>query len=363
MGVSMNKENLKYWIDKDGNKVYGNPRKYNKALEYLISDNPKDVISKHGIRIRKIFHPAFTKVLPLTSKNKLKIVKDGFGEYEIPKDKKIIFVASHGFKDDVALSLMAAKYHAYMVFASIPDFFYTIDGYALWANGVFLMDRKDNKSKKALLSKIKYGFEQGLKRIIICPEGVWNKDPNEVILDLWKGAYIAAKENDALIVPISLLNKDMNIDNDRENGKGVCYATVGNPIDVSDKDEKEALELIRDTLATGKYNLMDKYSKATRDSLGYNADEYWREYVNELIGSANLVSGCKIIKQNGEEICGKSRAYDYSIENDAEYIDSNKKSEADVFESTNNLPYSKKTGPILIKTLQVFKKQNKYYEK
>ena len=205
--------------DKDGNKVYGNPKKYNKSLEYLISDNPEDVISKRGIKLRKIFHPVFAKLLPLTSQNKLKIVKDGFGEYEIPKDKKIIYVASHGFKDDVALSLMAAKYHAYMVFASIPDFFYTIDGYALWANGVFLMDRKDEASKKALLSKVEYGFEQGLKRVIICPEGVWNKDPNEVILDLWKGSYLAAKENDALIVPISLLNKDMRLDGDRSNNK------------------------------------------------------------------------------------------------------------------------------------------------
>ena len=35
----------------------------------------------------QIFHPVFAKLLPLTSQNKLKIVKDGFGEYEIPKDK------------------------------------------------------------------------------------------------------------------------------------------------------------------------------------------------------------------------------------------------------------------------------------
>ena len=33
----MNKANLEYWIDKDGNKVYGNPKKYNKSLEYLIN--------------------------------------------------------------------------------------------------------------------------------------------------------------------------------------------------------------------------------------------------------------------------------------------------------------------------------------
>ena len=47
-------ENLKHWIDRDGNIVYGNPKNYNKSLEYLMSYNPKDVVSKKGIRIRKI---------------------------------------------------------------------------------------------------------------------------------------------------------------------------------------------------------------------------------------------------------------------------------------------------------------------
>lgn len=360
----MNKANLEYWIDKEGNKVYGNPKKYNKSLEYLISDNPEDVISKRGIKLRKMFHPIFVKLLPLTSQNKLKIVKDGFGEYEIPKDKKIIYVASHGFKDDIALSLMAAKYHAYMVFASIPDFFYTIDGYALWANGVFLMDRKDEASKKALLSKVKYGFEQGLKRVIICPEGVWNKDPNEVILDLWKGSYLAAKENDALIVPISLLNKDMRLDGDRPNNKkGTCYATVGNPIDVSTLDEKEAIELIRDTLATGKYNLMEKYSKADRDSLGYNPDEYWEEYVSELIKNANTCNACRIVTPTGEEYIAPSRAYDYEIENTAQFIRDDKIDEYDVFKTTNeNVKVTPDNMKVLCKTLSVANKTKDYYE-
>lgn len=359
----MNKENLKYWIDKDGNKVYGNPKKYNKSLEYLISDDPEDVVSKHGIRIRKIFHPAFVKLLPLTSKNKLKIVKDGFGEYKIPKDKKLIFVPTHGFKDDVALSLMAAKYHAYMVFASIPDFFYTIDGFALWANGVFLMDRKDEDSKKALLSKVKHAFDLGLKRVVMFPEGVWNKDPNEIVLDLWRGAYVIAKENDALIVPISMLNKDMRLDGDAENKKGICYASVSNPIDVSSLSEEEATKLLRNILSQGKYNLMEKYSKATRNQLGYNSDEYWKAYVSELIENANICKGCRIVSPTGKETIGTSRAYDYEIENDAQFLRSDKVCETDVFKTTNqNSKLTEKNKKVLIKTLQVKGKQKKYFE-
>lgn len=359
----MNKENLKYWIDKDGNKVYGNPKKYNKSLEYLISDNPEDVISSHGIKLRKIFHPVFVKLLPLTSKNKLKIVKDGFGEYKIPKDKKIIFVPTHGFKDDVALSLMAAKYHAYIVFASIPDFFYTIDGFALWTNGVFLMDRKDEDSKKALLSKVKYAFDLGLKRVVMFPEGVWNKEPNEVVLDLWRGAYVIAKENNALIVPISMLNKDMSIDGDLDNKKGVCYASVSEPIDVSCLDMADAIKLIRDTLAKGKYNLMEKYSKSERDKLGYNSDEYWDAYVSELIKNANTCSGCKIVAPSGKEIIGTSRAYDYEIENDAQFLRNDRVCESEVFNTTNeNVELTKKNCNVLIKTLQVKRKKKNYFE-
>ena len=228
-------ELLKYWTDKDGNRVYGNPKKFNKSLQYLMSYNPEDVVSKRGIRIRKIFFPILSKIFPLTSKSKLKIIKsyDPFGnEIKVPKDKKIIFVPNHGFKDDIALSLMTAKYHTYSVFASIPDFFYTIDGYALNLFGVFLMDRRDKESKASILPKLDYAFENGLKRVLILPEGVWSKSPNELVLNIWKGAYIAAQKNDTLLMPISLLNKDMKIDGDVSKGKkGVCYYVLGEPID------------------------------------------------------------------------------------------------------------------------------------
>lgn len=359
----MNLENLKYWIDKDGNKVYGNPKKYNKPLEYLMSNNPEDIISKKGIRIRKIIHPVFVKLLPLTSKNKLKIVKDSEYSGKIPKDKKIIFVANHGFKDDVALTLMSAKYHAYPVFASIPDFFYTIDGYALWANGVILMDRKDKESKNAVLPKINYAFSQGLKRVIIFPEGVWNKNPNEMVLDLWKGAVLAAKANDALVVPISNLNKDMKIDNDVSKGKkGICYSSIGKPIDVSNMTVEEAVTNVRDALATGKYNLTENYSTAFRDNLGYNGEEYWDSYVSELISTAHMVKDCTIINEDGTIKKVDSRAYDYEIENSADFRRKDKISEFDVFETTNRLPLNKNNMKILVKTLPVKNKNKNYFE-
>ncbi|MDD6878884.1 MAG: 1-acyl-sn-glycerol-3-phosphate acyltransferase [bacterium] len=359
-------ENLKYWIDKDGNKVWGSSKYYNKSLEYLIKNNPEDVISKNGIDRRKLFHKLFLKILPLTSKNKFVILDNSVidrNEFEIvtdddiPKDRKVVYVCTHGFKDDIALALATIKRHAYIAFASIPDFYYTIDGYALWANGVFVMDRKDSESKKALLSKVNYAFKNGLNSILIYTEGVWNKDPNELILKQWKGAYCIAKENDALIVPIVTLNKDMKIDND----EGICYSMMGKPIDSRDYTIEEAKELVRNAFSTGKYVLYDKFSHYERSKIG-NAEEYWDKYVSELIKSSNVCKKCYVeTKDNYVSLCD-SRLYDYEIENDAEYIDKNIVTEEDVFSCMKNVTPTTGNAKVYVKTYNIKGKKKKYFE-
>ena len=383
---------LKYWTDKDGNKVYGNPKKFNKNLQYLMSYNPEDVVSKRGIRIREICYPVLSKIFPLTSKSKLKIIRS-YDEYgnriTVPKDKKVIFVPNHGFRDDIALSLMTAKYPTYSVFASIPDFFYSIDGYALNLFGVFLMDRRDKESKASIIPKVNYAFDLGLKRLLILPEGVWAKSPNELVLKLWKGAYLLAQRNNALLMPISLLNKDMKIDGDVGKGKkGVCYSILGEPIDPSNMSWFELERILRDAIATNRYSLFEQFSKAKRDSLGYGMS-YWNEYVREMINTVNKVKNCRVVSPDGTERIEDVYAYDYEVENNhivyddktdsyketgAQYVPRTYKcsitgeekeyiSEEEVFRTFNErVPYNKKTGPILVKTLQVPKKAREYFE-
>lgn len=370
----MDIKNLKCWIDKDGNTVYGNEKKYNKLLEYLISTNPEDTISKRGIKLRKLFHPLYIKALPLTSKNKFEILN----REELPKDRKVVFIANHGFRDDIALSMITAKdRHSYFVFASIPDFFFSLDGYALWANGIFLMDRRDKESKAALLPKVDYAFKNGLDSVIICPEGVWNKDPNEMILDLWKGAYEIAKKHNALIVPISNYNRDMKIDGDVYKGKkGICYSTMGKPIEPLAQSEEETIRLMRDSLATDRYELMDKYGHASRARfaspkdehyIDYSIDEritpeeYWDEYIREMVNTTGVIKGCTIVDKDGNKRIDSSRLYDYSVENSSEFIDKNKPSEYEVFEPITRLEENGKTARILKEAKKIKAKKKEYF--
>ena len=131
---------------------------YNKFLEYLLDYEPSRVLSKTGVYIRHFFHPVVCNVIvPLSTKNKLIIERRA----EIPENKPIIFACTHGFRDDVAFSLKAAGVHAYLLFASIPNFYESIDGPALWTNGVIMLDRKDKKSRKAAKDKMKYAISLG----------------------------------------------------------------------------------------------------------------------------------------------------------------------------------------------------------
>ena len=46
---------------------------YNKKLEYLLSNNPDEVLSSKGVKIRKAINPLFRRLVSLTTKNKLHI--------------------------------------------------------------------------------------------------------------------------------------------------------------------------------------------------------------------------------------------------------------------------------------------------
>lgn len=315
----MAKENLYYWYDKNGNKVYGDPKKYNKFLEYLMSNNPEDVVSKQGLIIRKAISPVYRSVVNVTTSNKFHIEK----ESKLHLKRPIIFASTHGFRDDVALAIKTAGKHAYVLYGSIPDFYYSIDGIALWINGVVIVDRKDKKSRAAALEKMSRVIDLG-GNMLIFPEGVWNKSKNELVLKLFPGVYKLAKQKNAIIVPIASIQVDNN-----------CYSKRMAPIDITKYDEEEALYYLRNTLATGKLDLMMRYANISWDDV--SSKDYWKNYIDNLISTANGL-------------------YDYEIENSAEYIDKDIINEKEVFEPLDKINVNTSNAHVFSKTSNICKK-------
>ena len=240
----------------------------NKNLKYMLSNDPNVTLSLRGTKIRKIIRPAFIQVLKLGNKLKLTIEKNEF----VKKDNRpIIYVVSHGFKDDVINTISTTKASAYIIVGNIDLFFNTFDGTCLWIYGCQLVDRYNEESKHAMKEKMNRIIELG-NDIMIFPEATWNLSPNRPMENLHAGFYDVALKNNAIIVPV-LTHKV---------GKE-CYSRVLNSIDIKDFSNEDIVSM---------FNQVKKYTNKALEMI-YNHKEISTEIknsfviINDIINSIN----------------------------------------------------------------------------
>ncbi len=257
-------------------------------LRSMLSCDPDKMLSKNGIRIRKIVHPFLLKFVPafleykqvFESKNELLGIDAPDEQLELTENS-VIWCPNHGFKDDVAASIGTVR-HSYILFGSFPMFFNTFDGVGAFINGVVMCNRKVKDSKTASIEVSKRLLNSGVDMLIF-PEGVWNKTPEKLMLNLWPGAYKLAKETGSKIVPVVHYLADPH---EKYEGN-VIHTVVANPISMEGLNEQEGENLLRDTMATWYFLLMEKYGKTTRRKLLGNfesADDAWESYISMHVG-------------------------------------------------------------------------------
>ena len=141
-------------------------------------------------------------------------------------------------------------------------------------NGVIFVDRKDKEdlaaSKKAMSAYLNKG-----RSIVMFPEGTWNLTENQLMLPMKWGIIDIAKETGAQIIPTVL-------EYDRE--KKRCFVRFGVPMVFTPEDSKaEAIIALRDTLATMRWEFLERngtFSRASLDmdserkKLFYSVEEY-----------------------------------------------------------------------------------------
>ena len=263
-----------------------------KLLHPLLSCDPDKMISKTSIRIRKILHPILLRLLPAFMKYKQVIER----KIEIPQEP-VIWCPTHCFEDDIAASIGAAR-HAYILFGSIPALFNRLDGVGAYVNGVVICNRKVKASKRAATEVSAHLLDMGMD-LILFPEGVWNKTPDKLLLDFWPGAYRLAKETGCKIVPVIHYLADPH---EKYDGN-VIHTVIADPISMDGLDEREGQALLRDTMATWYYYLMEKYGQSTREELldGFEtADDAWESYIA-------MHTGCVKYYDREIELCADYR--------------------------------------------------------
>ncbi len=242
------------------------------VCRHLLNDRSPKLITKGSMAARKRLHPLLLMLSPLFLTHKQVIEREG----DIP-EAPVIWCSNHGFKDDVMATVRAAGRHGYILFGSLPICMNTLDGLGAYLNGIALCNRKRRESRAASYASAKKVLELGCD-LLIFPEGVWNKSPNKLILDLWPGAVRLARETGRPIVPVAHYLADPH----KTYAANVIHTVIGEPFYVNDMTEGDGIAALRDRMATMYYQLMEKYGGSCRKELlggKADADEAWDSYL------------------------------------------------------------------------------------
>ena len=276
-------------------------------LRGLICGKGERMLSGVSMTLRRLIHPIIMLLVPafmdykqvFESTNALLGIDAPDKPLELPKEP-VIWCVNHGFKDDVAASIHATR-HSSVYFGSLPHFYNAFDGLALFLNGVILCNRKIRRLKHASYDLAVRSLRKG-NDLTILPEGVWNKTPEKLMLNLWPGVYRMAKETGSKVVPVIHYLADPH----RKYAGNVIHTVIADPVSMEGLSEKEGLELLRDTMATWYFLLMEKYGQTTRAELldGFEtADDAWESYMS-------MHTGCQKYYDLEIELCADYRPKD-----------------------------------------------------
>ena len=197
--------------------------------------------SDFGIKMRHVSYPLLKFIIKHNTGKKTYLVSYP----KLDKEEGYIFAAGHSFPGEIATNLSAIDRNAYTLIGTTDQVDHNPQMYFLWASGLIYVDKLDDKSRKESFKKMKRVLDKN-SSVLMFPEGVLNNTENSNCERLYPGVYHLARETGKKIVPIVSKYKYEN---------NTVLVAAEEPIDVSNMDKKEALILLRDTLATLRFNL------------------------------------------------------------------------------------------------------------
>lgn len=139
---------------------------------------------------------------------------------------------------------------------------------AMWMNGMVYVNRMDSKSRKDAITKMKRIISEG-SSVVLFPEGGYNNTENQLIQPLFSSPYILSKDMEVEIVPIITFN---------ESDSNIIYVRVGEPMNLSNYDKYEAMQLLRDEMSTILYQIIEEHTfLLKRMNLSKNPRMDWLE--------------------------------------------------------------------------------------
>ncbi|MCI8545366.1 MAG: 1-acyl-sn-glycerol-3-phosphate acyltransferase [Bacilli bacterium] len=227
----------------------------NLGLGYVKTSTVENFTTESGIKIRRYMSPIVRKALKLATKRTVYLESYPNLESNTP----YIFASTHSFDEDIIAALSIIDRNAYVLLGTTDQIDHNPQMYAAWLNGMIYVDRLDADSRKEATKKMERILNSGTS-VLLFPEGGWNNTENLLCQPLFAGPYILAQKTKAKVVPIASFNEPNSND---------IFIKVGEPMDFTGKEKKEALRELRDSLATMMFEHIEHHSTPiVRSQLG-----------------------------------------------------------------------------------------------
>lgn len=230
-------------------------------------NRPYDV---KALKLGKTLFPFFLKLIKIKriiSGGKINIINNN---YHNKNEKPVIFAITHVGKYDIERAYEALNEHSILLFGTPEDVHGTFDGFMLEKLLVNYLDTNDKEDRKVAKHQMIKDLKNGTN-IMWFPEGTWNISPTLLVLPMRYGIIEVALEANVPIVPVAL---EYDLDNK------IYYINIGKNFYANKYSNKiDAITVLRDTLATLKWEIFESLSLINRKDIASN---YWDNYTNIL---------------------------------------------------------------------------------
>lgn len=264
-----------------------------KKADLVVSDKPIDSVEMH-----RRMHPILMFLLRIKSKlSGLTYEFVSENRVDVKSGKTVVYAITHIGKFDYEMLVEACDIFAYPFAGDWELMYATVDDYFLRANGVLWVDTSDKEDRQNSFKYMMKALKQGIS-MVIYPEGIWNLTENLPMMKIFPGAVQAAKECGVSIIPIAI----------EQRGKHFLL-NVGNELDFADTEEGVAVQSLRDTMATLKWEIWEHLPREKRTEI---SDDYHEKFVQQRLAECagftkELVEGRMFRDKTDREIVAIER--------------------------------------------------------
>ena len=226
-----------------------------------------------GVKFRKVLHPVallLLRMMAMLTQQRITVI----GDRRIPTNRPVIFASTHIGWDDPAIAFLAIRDHAYLFWGDPKGSYKTIDGFFMDLNGTIICDT-DNKEDRYIGKQSCIQWLQQGGNLLIFPEGAWNVTENLPVMPLFTGAAEMAILTGAEIVPLAFEKYGKNF-----------YLNIGKNISSQNFDlaqKGDLTEMLRNMLATLKYEIWERQPQEQRENLPYNYQKLYLQGFTDQI--------------------------------------------------------------------------------